>query len=819
MATKEGPKKLSRQLLSLIALLAVLILLWQQTVPVAYLQSESSKNLEAPSLSATYSSTNSVELSWTEVSGADHYDLRVWRNNQTGWESIGTDRYSGRTYVDDSLTDDRPEYFYIVAPVDANGVIGQWSNQVRVVASELLPAPTLTLNEIVDSTIELNWTEVSDADRYELWTWWATDPGWQRTESNLEDTSYSYGDLVPGRTYSFAVRAVDSDGQEGEWSNYPSATVPSAPTSTPELSSTPTSGPSQTPSSTPTSTSTSRPSLTPTSTHSPEPGQTLTPTPTPAVAVTIPAPTLAATIIGTTTVEISWTQITGADYYDLKVWRDSQTGWERIARGSYAGRTYLDDSLTSDRPAYFYIVAGVDANGVIGQWSNQVRVVASDLLLAPVLTLSEAVGNTIELSWTEVTLADSYEIWSWWNNDPGWQRQESNLQVTYYSHGGLVPGRTYYFAVRAVDANGEEGAWSNFPFATVPTTSQAQEAKERTALAALYEATDGPNWTLSGNWTSNEPLSTWYGVVTDTNGSVTELHLTGNGMTGTLPDLTPLSSLTTLSLGSNSISGTVPDLSKLIHLSVLDLSFNKFSGSVPNLNALTNLEWLSLNNNQLTGQLPDLSGLTYLSVLELRDNQFTGSVPDLSGLSNLTSLSLGSNQFSGTVPDLSSLLNLKELYLTDSNFSGPFPDLSKLTSLTEVYLGDNHLTGSIPDLSGLAELTWLDLSNNMLEGQIPNLSALTKLTWLSFGRNQLTGNIPDLSSLIDLTALILSHNLLTGPVPDLSALTKITLLDLSGNDLCLPQGLDLTDANSEVAAHLAELNLTSCVNAFLPFSH
>ena len=228
MTTRENLKRSFRRLLPLIALLAVLIHFSQQTAPVAYLQTESSQSLAAPTLSATYSGTNSVELGWTEVSGADRYDLRVWRNSDTGWELISADRYVGRTYVDDTLSADRPQYYYIVAAVDAVGVTGQWSNQVRVVVSEVLPAPTLTLNETVVTTIELSWTEITGADRYEVWAWWDSDPGWQRIESYSQSTSYSYGNLVPGRTYYFAVRAIDTNGVEGAWSNSPSTTAPHA---------------------------------------------------------------------------------------------------------------------------------------------------------------------------------------------------------------------------------------------------------------------------------------------------------------------------------------------------------------------------------------------------------------------------------------------------------------------------------------------------------------------------------------------------------------------------------------------------------------
>lgn len=158
MTTRDILKRSFRRSSALIALLAVLIHFSRQTVPVAYLQTESSQSLAAPTLSATFSGTNSVGISWTEESGANRYDLRVWRNSDTGWKLISADRYGGRTHVDDSLAADRPECFYIVAAVDAKGAIGHWSNQVSVVASEILPAPILTLNETVDTAIGLNWT-------------------------------------------------------------------------------------------------------------------------------------------------------------------------------------------------------------------------------------------------------------------------------------------------------------------------------------------------------------------------------------------------------------------------------------------------------------------------------------------------------------------------------------------------------------------------------------------------------------------------------------------------------------------------------------
>ena len=55
--------------------------------------------------------------------------------------------------------------------------------------------------------------------------------------------------------------------------------------------------------------------------------------------------------------------------------------------------------------------------------------------------------------------------------------------------------------------------------------SPASEAvqRDRAALIALYEATDGANWDDGTGWLSDAPLGDWYGVTTDTDGRVLEL--------------------------------------------------------------------------------------------------------------------------------------------------------------------------------------------------------------------------------------------------------------------------------------------------------
>ncbi|MXZ19585.1 MAG: hypothetical protein F4Y84_03050, partial [Caldilineaceae bacterium SB0665_bin_25] len=178
---------------------------------------------------------------------------------------------------------------------------------------------------------------------------------------------------------------------------------------------------------------------------------------------------------------------------------------------------------------------------------------------------------------------------------------------------------------------------------TPRTPPEMDAAEERAALTALYQATNGANWTHSGNWLSDAPVAAWYGVVTDGSGRVTELNLPANGLIGPIPDLSALTRLTYLDLGYNRLSGSIPDLSALVGLSWLSLDHNQLTGPVPDLGALTSLSRLFLGANGLTGPIPDMSALTSLTYLDLGYNQLTGPVPDLGALTSLTWLDLRGN--------------------------------------------------------------------------------------------------------------------------------------------------------------------------------
>ncbi len=336
----------------------------------------------------------------------------------------------------------------------------------------------------------------------------------------------------------------------------------------------------------------------------------------------------------------------------------------------------------------------------------------------------------------------------------------------------------------------------------LPFCGSDSESPDRAALVALYDSSDGPNWSNSANWLSDRPLGEWYGVITDENGRVTGLNLAANQLTGTIPpQLGSLSELGALGLYRNQLSGPIPsELGSLANLIWLGLYENQLSGSIPSaLGNLSELIVLGLNNNQLSGPIPsELGRLTQLEEMWFQGNQLSGPIPsELANLDNLRILFLRENQLSGSIPpSLGNLNSLELLNLRHNDLSGKIPpDLGKLSKLQALSLDNNSLSGDIPsELGKLTRLQFMDLGANDLGREIPSeLGDLTNLTNLWLGGNQLSGSIPsDLGNLSKLQALSLDNNSLSGDIPsELGKLTSLERLYLAGNQLtgCVPEAL------------------------------
>ena len=379
---------------------------------------------------------------------------------------------------------------------------------------------------------------------------------------------------------------------------------------------------------------------------------------------------------------------------------------------------------------------------------------------------------------------------------------------------------SYAFEVVAADAGGLKAKRT---VAVVVTEARSPGiSKDWRALVALYNATDGDDWTDDDNWSSStkeaeaptaSELDSWHGV-TVSDGRVVSLDLGSNELKGSIPKaLGDLSQLKDLDLSGNRLTGSIPsELGDLSDLEMLTLEDNRLTGSIPRaLGDLSDLEVLRLDDNRLTGELP--SSLTDLDRLDqfhwgsqvVADGQTPLCAPtntafqewvDSIGTSSgpgCSSRQLGSGS---TEDDWRALVALYNAtggadWTEKDNWSPSTkeaPTASYLNSwhgvtvsdgrVVSLDLGSNELKGSIPRALGdLSQLKDLDLSGNRLTGSIPSeLDGLANLEKLYLHRNRLTGSVPlQLGTLSKLEDLDLSGNRLTGELP--SAMTGLDQLD------------------------------------------
>ncbi|KAF7127696.1 hypothetical protein RHSIM_Rhsim11G0146000 [Rhododendron simsii] len=296
------------------------------------------------------------------------------------------------------------------------------------------------------------------------------------------------------------------------------------------------------------------------------------------------------------------------------------------------------------------------------------------------------------------------------------------------------------------------------------------------------------------------PLCNFTGITCNPNQMVTEINLSQQNLSGTLPfdSICSLQSLERISLGSNTLFGSITEeVSNCTNLKYLDLGWNSFVGKVPDLSSLTQLKYLNLNRSGFSGQFPwkSLENLTNLEFLSLGDNPFDknpfplevlnleklywlyltncsieGKIPE--GIGNLTllqNLEISYNSLVGEIPEgITKLKNLRQLELYCNNLVGKFPiGFRNLTNLINFDASTNSLEGDLSEIKYLVNLVSLQLFENQFSGEIPvEFGEFKSLQNLSLYTNKLSGSLPQkIGSHSGLEFIDVSENSLTGPIP------------------------------------------------------
>ena len=185
--------------------------------------------IEAPVIVSVYSTVqDSAKVTWTEVAGAEGYEL--WRATSTGedaeWSRVKTIK-DGSTveYRNQQLTIGQT-YYYKVRAYKTNAAEEKVYSEFSDV--NYMPAAVVITNVYSNATFRLRllWQEVSGAHGYQIWrkaddgSWKIIktlgDKGNELTDNQGATTAYSNTGLEAGQTYTYKMRAfmITEDGKK-----------------------------------------------------------------------------------------------------------------------------------------------------------------------------------------------------------------------------------------------------------------------------------------------------------------------------------------------------------------------------------------------------------------------------------------------------------------------------------------------------------------------------------------------------------------------------------------------------------------------------
>eukprot|EP00956_Cyclotella_meneghiniana_P002691 scaffold3165_cov62-Cyclotella_meneghiniana.AAC.13 len=333
---------------------------------------------------------------------------------------------------------------------------------------------------------------------------------------------------------------------------------------------------------------------------------------------------------------------------------------------------------------------------------------------------------------------------------------------------------------------------------------------EKYCLDAIYEATNGQNWTVNDGWMSNETdYCDWHGITCNSENFVTKIELNDNNLVGQFPLYTRYTDF----WGNPELIShwqiTKYGLARLYKLQVLDLANNKLTGTI-DYGPLYNLEELTkfdVSGNQLIGEIEALvapsvkhvdfsnNGFTAMRFKTYRRSYKTLIHFDVSN--NAIKIKKDAADFLQNIPP-----GIEQLYASNNIIYGNLPrTLNGLSELRKFYMASNALSGTLPAFSEpFTTLQELDVSSNQKDAIVSNRNMAPGLsgsipedTWrflylkiLNLAGNRLEGTVsPFFGDLALLEVFNLSNNLLVSSIPPQLGLLEGSLkhLDLSNNKL------------------------------------
>ena len=394
--------------------------------------------LTAPSVTGGNDSQGRPTLKWNAVTGAAKYEVYRARSKDGDYIKYSTQTSTG--YTNSAYLTSGSTYYYKVRALDANGTAGPWSDVVAVTCRLGLTAPTVTGGNDSQGRPTLKWKAVTGAAKYEVYRA-RSRSGEYIKYSTVTGTSYTNTSYIEnGNTYYYKVRALKSDGTAGAWSSVVSVTYKQ----------------------------------------------------------TLSAPTVTGGNDAQGRPTLKWNAVSGAAKYE--VYRARSLNGDYIKYSTVTGTSYTNTSYIENGNTYYYKVRALKSDGTAGAWSSVVSVTYKQTLSAPAVTGGNDSQGRPTLKWNAVSGAAKYEVYRARSRSGEYIKYSTVTGTSYTNISYIENGNTYYYKVRALDANGTAGAWSSVVSVTykqtlpAPTVTGGNDSQGRPTLkwnavsgAAKYE--------------------------------------------------------------------------------------------------------------------------------------------------------------------------------------------------------------------------------------------------------------------------------------------------------------------------------------------
>ena len=370
--------------------------------------SETTDDCLAPAptgLKVTSDTDDSISLSWTAVANANGYKVEYRKGSTGSWLHAG---YAGSrtSYTVGSLTCETAYQFRVKARGDGDPysrTYGDPSSSVSETTDDCVaPAPTgLRVTSDTQSSVNLSWTEVTDAGAYKVEYRRGSSGSWLHATYVFSGSSARVGSLDCDTAYQFRVKARGDGNPYSYTYGDPSSSV----TETTDICSP-------------------------------------------------PAPTgLKVTSDTDTTVSLSWTAVTDAAAYKVEYRESGDAIWLH-AGYVYSGTSATVDGLSGSTTYEFRVRARGDGNPYSLLYGNPSSSVSgttdAPTISSPTgLKVSSDTDTTVTLSWTAVSDAGAYKVEYRRSDSSDWLHASYVYTAVSDTVDRLVCNTGYQFRVRA----------------------------------------------------------------------------------------------------------------------------------------------------------------------------------------------------------------------------------------------------------------------------------------------------------------------------------------------------------------------------------